>query len=78
MGKMNKNYYRSIKQALDNGRVTLWYSRTFMTDKKIYVFSVRYFKPKLTKSGWSITAEWYECQELYFERFVRKHRNFNI
>lgn len=77
MGKVNKNYYRSIKQALENGRVSLYYSRNSTLGMKMYVFAVRYFKPKLRKSGWSITAEWYECQELYFERFVKKHRNFD-
>lgn len=77
MGKVNNNYYRSIKQALENGRVTLYYSDISTLGKKMYTFRVKYFKPKRKESGWSITGEWYECQELYFERFVRKHRNFN-
>lgn len=71
MSTHRKNYYRSIKLALQNGRVVSSYERNGTIS-----FLVKYFKPIRYKSGWSLTGEWYECTEIYFERVVKKHPNY--
>ena len=75
--KRNSNTrYRTIRQALEHGVVRSYSGETSCFGKRMVSFNVRYFKPFMRRKGWSVTAEWYECTESYFERFVRNHRNF--
>lgn len=70
--------YNSIRKALNNGYVTSYYGNTDIFNKRKIQFIVRYNEPRKCRGGWSVTSEWYECSESYFNRFVRNHRNFKI
>lgn len=66
-----KNQFRSIRRALFNGRVVLSYAGNGKVK-----FLVKFFKPVKYTSGRSLTGEWYECTERYFERIVKNHPNY--
>ena len=76
MARKIKTCYPSISKALEHGRVVNYYYGVNTFGKSRVSLNIRYFSPVVCKNGWSITAEWYECSEVYFNWFVRWHRNF--
>lgn len=68
---------KSITRALELGQVTRWYKRLCWDYKERYEIYVRYFTPISYGGKWSITGEWFECSERYFNSYVRNHLNFN-
>lgn len=65
-----KNAYQSIKQALENGKITRYYHSVDKYNRKRAHFLIKYYKPIVIGAPWSITAEWYECSEKYWQSTV--------
>lgn len=73
----NRNcQFKSIKQAMEHGKVRNYQFMTNYLGRRYITFNIAYFQPMRRPAGHYITAEWYDCSESYFDRFVRKHRNF--
>lgn len=70
-----RNCYRSVKQALENGKVVETFSHYNYYGNHHRSIRIKYFKPFTYRNGWSITSEWYDVSERYYKSFVEKHRN---
>ena len=73
--KLNKRP-KSITRALEFGQVIRWDKRLNYDYKEIYEIYVKYFTPFHYGNGWSVSGEWFDCSERYFNSYVRKHPNF--
>lgn len=68
--------FRSIKQAMEHGRVIDYLKLHSYTEGFYYSIRIRYFRFQSKNRRLMVLAEWYECKPRYFESFVKKHRNF--
>lgn len=73
--KINKRP-KSISQALELGQVIRWDKRLCWNHKERYEIYVKYFTAIRLRDNWSLTGEWFECSERFFNYYVRNHPNF--
>lgn len=73
MARKIKNAYPSIKQALENGKITRWFHEKDRYNRVRAHFFIVYNKPIVVGAPWSIKGQWYECSEKYWQSSVYWH-----
>lgn len=73
MARKIKKAFPSIKQALENGKITRYFHEVDKYNRIRVHFFIKYYKPIVIGAPWSLTGEWYECSEKHWQSSVSWH-----